>query len=99
MKNYYDKLERKLEKAAAIKSALNLFDYDIQVNAPAEADSGTSKIMGSLSDEYRNIFINDDTERLLKGCRKMKNAGLLSSKEKAMLHETAKIRSELLPYV
>lgn len=97
MKNYYDKLERKLEKAAAIKSALNLFDYDIQVNAPAEADSGTSKIMGSLSDEYRNIFINDDTKRLLKGCRKMKNAGLLSSKEKAMLHETAKIRSELLP--
>ena len=97
MKNYYKELENKLEKAAAIKSALNLFDYDLQVNAPKEGDTASSKIVGCLSDEYRNIFVCDDTENLLKGCRKMKNAGLLSSKEKAMLHETARIRSELKP--
>ena len=45
MKNYYKELENKLEKAAAIKSALNLFDYDLQVNAPKEGDTASSKIV------------------------------------------------------
>ena len=41
-----------MEKAMALQTALTLFEWDNETGAPKEAGEYTSKVIGTLSDEY-----------------------------------------------
>lgn len=97
MNNYYNELELQLKKAAAFHAAMNLFDYDMQVTAPSESDKYSSKLVGILADEYRKIFVDDNTGMLIKKCICMNKKGYLTPMQKAILNEACKKRLELLP--
>lgn len=86
-----------MEKAMALQTALTLFEWDSQTAAPKEADEYTSQVIGTLSDEYYKTYINDDVKSLLDKLQGKKEQETLTEKEKAIVHEIAKIDSQLRP--
>ena len=97
MSDNFNKLNVFLEKAAAYQSLLNLCDYDIQVSVPEGASEQTASMVGIISDEYRNIFVNKNFAILLKKCMRENDEGILSSKECVLLREAARKYYELKP--
>lgn len=65
----YEELKKYLDKAVAIKAALTLFEWDNETLAPEQASSYTSQIIGSLSEQYREILIDPKVEALIDSCR------------------------------
>lgn len=97
MGKYFDKLNIYQEKAASLKAAMNLFDYDTQTNSPARADELTSKVMGILADEYHSLFTGKKSDRLIKKCRKEYENGDYTAVECAILKQYIKTHNELSP--
>lgn len=95
MSKYFDELNIYLEKAAAYSAVMNMFDYDSQVNAPESGDSNTSKIIGIVADEYRNVFVNDRVSKLLEKCSMEALHGKLAPRQIAIVHEAVKKHKEL----
>ncbi len=95
MSKNFDKLNQYLDKAAAYTSVLNLIDYDSQVNAPADSDKYTSKIVGIISNEYHDIFTDKEFGALLDKCKKEAEKGELTTVERALMKEALKKRKEI----
>lgn len=95
MSKTFDKLQPYLDKAMALQTARNLFDWDDQTAAPVEAAEYTSKVIGILSDEYMKSMINDDIRKLMKKLKEDKEQEVLTDTEKAILKELDKTYEQL----
>ena len=83
-----------LEKAYALKSALILFEWDNETEAPQEASEQTAKAIELLSTAYYEAIINPDVKKLLKQLAKEKD---LSVKEAAIVKDIQKQYDSMEP--
>ncbi|MBH1940674.1 carboxypeptidase M32 [Mobilitalea sibirica] len=95
MNKYFEKLQPYLDKAMALQTARNLFEWDDQTLAPFEAADYTSKVVGILSDEYMKSLINDDVRKLLKKLQDEKEQEDLTDTQKAIIKELGKTYEQL----
>ena len=95
MSKFFDTLQPYLDKAMALETARNLFEWDEQTLAPFEAANYTSKVVGILSDEYMKCLINDDVRKLIKKLKEDKEQEELTDKEKAIIKELDKTYEQL----
>lgn len=84
MKDGFKKLNEYLEKAMALQSAMVLFEWDNETLAPKEASSYTSKVVGILSSQYKEIMTNKELKKWLRECKKDKH---LTEIEQAIVRE------------
>lgn len=63
-------LEQYLDKANALKTAMALIEWDNETLAPKDAGAYTTKVVGTLSQEYFNCITNDQVKKLLADCEK-----------------------------
>lgn len=82
----YEELQTHLEKAMALQAAMVLFEWDDETLAPKEAGAYTSKVIGTLSQEYMGIITSDEVKRLVKICR---GDETLTQAEAAIVREVA----------
>lgn len=82
----YEELQPHLEKAMALQAAMVLFEWDDETLAPKEAGAYTSKVIGTLSEEYLNKLTSDEVKRLVKVCQ---GDETLSFVEAAIVREVA----------
>ena len=97
MNKYFERLRPFMEKAMALQTALTLFEWDNETGAPKEAGEYTSKVIGTLSDEYYKTYINDDVKSLLDKLTSKREQETLSDTEKAIVNEIVKIDKQLRP--
>lgn len=69
MQSRYEELVRQLDRAAAINTALILFEWDNETLAPEDAGEYTAKMQGVLSSEYQSIMTGDMMKELLLACK------------------------------
>lgn len=86
MSRAFDKLETYLERAMALHTAMILFEWDNETMAPREASEYTSRVVGTLSEEYFKIYTDDNVKSLIKECR---NDIGLSEIEAAIISRTS----------
>lgn len=86
MSKAYEELQPYLEKAMALQAAMILFEWDDETLAPKEAGPYTSKVIGTLSQEYLEKITSDEVKRLVDACR---DDDTLSQVEKAIVKEVA----------
>ena len=95
MSKTFEKLQPFLDKIMAFETARNLFEWDDQTSAPFEAADYTSKVIGIISDEYRNCLINDDVRKLINKLKDEKEQNELSPSERAIIKELEKTYQQL----
>lgn len=86
MSKTFEKLSGYLEKAMAIQASMVLFEWDNETLAPKEAAPYTSRVIGSLSEQYMEIMTSEDVKKLVKACKEEDG---LTETEKAIVHEAA----------
>ena len=86
MSKAYEELKPLLEKTMALQTAMVLFEWDDETLAPQEAGAYTSKVIGTLSQEYLEKITSDEVKRLLEQCR---DDDTLSEVEAAIVKEAA----------
>lgn len=86
MSETFEKLSGYLEKAMAIQASMVLFEWDNETLAPREAAPYTSRVIGSLSEQYMEIMTSEDVKKLVKACEK--ESGLTETEE-AIVREAA----------
>lgn len=69
MSKSFEKLQPLLDKAMAFQTAMMLFEWDNETQAPPQSGSYTTKVIGILSGEYFRIVTGDDMKRLLDECK------------------------------
>lgn len=69
MSKSFEKLQPFLDKAMALQTAMMLFEWDNETQAPPQSGSYTTKVIGILSGEYFRIVTGDDMKRLLNECK------------------------------
>lgn len=74
MNQTYELLMSHLERANALKTAMELIEWDNETLAPKEAGTYTTKVVGVLSQEYFSCITSDEVKKLLIKCEK--EAGL-----------------------
>lgn len=95
MKRYFDKLQPYLEKGMAFQSALTLFQWDLETQAPRLCEENTSKVMGILSDGYFHSYINPEVAQVLKKIEHHKKTSAMNQKEEGIFKELKKIQEQL----
>ncbi len=83
-----------LDKAYALNSALILFEWDAETEAPVDAEEMNAKAVEILSTEYYKTIINDEVKQLL---TKLTDAKDLSPKETAIVKELKKQYEDMEP--
>lgn len=86
MSRAYEELQPYLEKAMALQTAMVLFEWDDETLAPKEAGAYTSKVIGTLSEEYLEKITCGEVKRLIAECKEDKT---LSEVEAAIVREVA----------
>ena len=86
MSETFEKLSGYLEKAMAIQAYMVLFEWDNETLAPKEAAPYTSRVIGSLSEQYMEIMTSEDVKKLVEACGK--ESGLTETEE-AIVREAA----------
>jgi len=86
MSRAYEELQPYLEKAMALQTAMVLFEWDDETLAPKEAGAYTSKVIGTLSEEYLEKITCDEVKRLIAECKEDET---LSQVEAAIVREVA----------
>lgn len=86
MSRAYEELQPYLEKAMALQTAMVLFEWDDETLAPKEAGAYTSKVIGTLSEEYLEKITCGEVKRLIAECKKDET---LSEVEAAIVREVA----------
>lgn len=84
MSKAYENLQPHLEKAMALQAAMVLFEWDNETLAPEAAGAYTSKVIGTLSEEYLMKITSDEVKRLVEECGKDET---LSQVEAAIVRE------------
>ena len=86
MSETFEKLSGYLEKAMAIQASMVMFEWDNETLAPKEAAPYTSRVIGSLSEQYMEIMTSEDVKKLVEACGK--ESGLTETEE-AIVREAA----------
>lgn len=86
MSETFEKLSGYLEKAMAIQASMVLFEWDNETLAPKEAAPYTSRVIGSLSEQYMEIMTSEGVKKLVEACGK---EGGLTETEEAIVREAA----------
>ncbi len=86
MSETFKQLSPYLEKAQALKTAINLFEWDNETCAPPQAGPYTAKMIGTLSSEYFNVVTDETVKSLIQAC---KEATDLTEIEAAIVRELA----------
>lgn len=68
MSRTFDALKDRLERAMALQTAMILFEWDNETLAPKAADEYTSKMIGSISEQYMEIMTSEEVARLVRTC-------------------------------
>ena len=84
MSDKFKQLEQCLEKTMALQTAMVLFEWDNETLAPKEAAPYTSKVIGSLTDQYMEQMTSEKMKKLADECQK---EGGLSEVESAIVRE------------
>lgn len=87
MSQLFNKLQSKLDKAAALSAALNLLQWDTETLAPEEASDQTAKIVGILSDEYLQTLLCPDNKILMEQLEEKEEYDRLTTDQKAVLRQ------------
>lgn len=95
MKKYFDKLQPYLEKGMAFQSALTLFQWDLETQAPGLGEENTSKVVGILSDGYLHSYINPEVEQILKKIEHHKKNTPIEKKEEGIYKELKRLQEQL----
>lgn len=95
MQNYYEKLEPFLEKGMALTTALTLLEWDMETLAPEGSGDYTSHVVGVLSDEYFNNYMNSDVKKCITKLSEDKEAEKLTIQERAVLKQLNRLYDEL----
>lgn len=90
----FEKLSPWLEKAYALSSALVLFEWDNETEAPEESAELTSKAIEILSNEYYETIINPEVKNLLKHLASEENLDL---KERSIVKDLQKQYDSMEP--
>lgn len=86
MSKAYEELQPYLEKAMALQTAMVLFEWDDETLAPKEAGAYTSKVIGTLSEEYLEKITCEQVKDLVEDCKEDET---LSQVEAAVVKEVA----------
>ena len=65
MNKDYEKLAGRIEKMAALQTALALFGWDAETAAPEDSLTLTSRVVGELSSQYFDAMVNEEVKELL----------------------------------
>ncbi len=84
MSRAYEIVKPQVERIMALKSALTLFEWDNETQAPARASGLTAQVIEALSGEYFDAVAGGRLEELLARCRQ---AGNLEPAEAASVRE------------
>lgn len=95
MSKLFERLQPHLEKGMAIQTALTLLEWDMETLAPVSADTYTAKVVGILSDEYFQAYINPDVKKMLEKLEGEKEYNLLSLEERAIIRQLRKLYEQL----
>ena len=93
MNKDFEALKPYLDKEMALSTALGLFEWDNETEAPKEAVERTAKVIGIISGEVYSAIMNDEVKRLVyKLSEDIKNgkASDLTDVEKAIVKEIKK---------
>ena len=90
----FKKLTPWLDKAYAFNSALVLFEWDAETEAPVDAEEMNAKAVEILSTEYYKTIINDEVKQLL---LQLSDTDDLSSTETAIVKELKKQYDDMEP--
>lgn len=99
MNKDFEALKPYLDKEMALSTALGLFEWDNETEAPKEAVERTAKVIGIISGEVYSAIMNDEVKRLVyKLSEDIKNgkASDLTDVEKAIVKEIKKEYDKLL---
>ncbi|NCC00838.1 MAG: carboxypeptidase M32 [Clostridia bacterium] len=94
MNPIFEKLTPWLDKAYALNSALVLFEWDNETEAPEDASELTARAIETLSNEYYETIINADVKKLLK---QLSSETDLDAKEKAIVKDLQKQYDSMEP--
>ena len=64
MNKDFEALKPYLDKEMALSTALGLFEWDNETEAPKEAVERTAKVIGIISGEVYSAIMNDEVKRL-----------------------------------
>lgn len=95
MNQTFTRLKTYLDKSTAYTTALALIQWDIETLAPKKAAEQTGKMVGILSDEYFNSFINPEVKALLEQLETKEEQDTLTIEEKAIVRELRRAYEEL----
>ncbi|QNM05703.1 carboxypeptidase M32 [Qiania dongpingensis] len=90
--NKGDEFSGFLERWNALQTALTLFDWDNETLAPPEAADRTAKVVGTLSADYQELLVREETGKLLE--KEKKKEGL-SEIQRAVLKSLEREREKL----
>ena len=86
MNQSFEKLQKQMEKAMALQTAMVLFEWDNETAAPKEAAERTATVIGSLSSQYLDIMTGEELKQALKDC--CGQIAELTEVEQAIVRET-----------
>ncbi|MDK2808086.1 MAG: carboxypeptidase Taq [Clostridiales bacterium] len=94
MNQLFEELEEKyLKKGQAVFAALTLFEWDQTTEAPEAADENTAKYVGSLSDLYFSLYINDEVRGYMEKLNQQTDQ--IGERERAILRELGRLYEKL----
>ena len=86
MNQTYEKLQKYMDKGAALQHAMGLFGWDAETLAPEKSLEKTAKTIGILSSEYFSTLVNPEVKELLE---ELKGAEDLTEVQKAVVEKMA----------
>ena len=86
MNQTYEKLQKYMDKGAALQHAMGLFGWDAETLAPEKSLEKTAKTIGILSSEYFSTLVNPEVKELLE---ELKGAEDLTEVQKAVVDKMA----------
>lgn len=84
MSKAFETFYQSVEKGMALQTAMVLFEWDNETLAPKEAEPYTTRMIGSLSEQYREIMTSEEMKKLAAACRE---EGGLTGPEAAIVRE------------
>ncbi len=93
MSKPYENLTSLLEKTMALQTSLVLFEWDNETLAPEDSGSYTSRVIGTLSEEYYRVMTGEEMGKAIHACEEDRS---LSDVELAIVKGAKEAREELI---
>lgn len=89
------KLHVYMDRGVAYQAALALLEWDQETFAPAKADTFTSKVIGEISEAYKQVLVNDEVRQLLDQASQEQVWEHLTFEEQALVKQWKKMFVQL----